>query len=89
MALKHTLTLEDNFGVSCQIPDAYVQVYEVEGSKVNALARYFVRTQRDGNVLARKEIAFVPAVELGAPNFIAQAYEHMKTLPEFAGAVDC
>jgi hypothetical protein len=26
---------------------------------------------------------------LAGKNFIAQAYDHMKTLPEFAGATDC
>jgi hypothetical protein len=30
---------------------------------------------------------FVPSLE-GA-NFIAQAYEYLKTLPEFKGATDC
>jgi hypothetical protein len=29
------------------------------------------------------------APDLNGKNFIAQAYEHLKTLPEFAGATDC
>ena len=29
------------------------------------------------------------SVEAGAPNFIAQVYEHLKTLPEFSGAENC
>jgi hypothetical protein len=30
---------------------------------------------------------FFPSLE--GNNFIAQAYEHLKTLPEFEGAEDC
>jgi hypothetical protein len=29
------------------------------------------------------------SVELGSTNFIAQVYEHLKSLEEFAGAIDC
>lgn len=29
------------------------------------------------------------SLQASAPNFIAQAYAHLKTLPEFAGATDC
>lgn len=29
------------------------------------------------------------STEEGSANFIAQAYNHLKTLPEFAGATDC
>lgn len=32
---------------------------------------------------------FEPSVADGSPNFIKQAYLHLKTLPEFAGAEDC
>lgn len=33
--------------------------------------------------------SFVPSVAEGAPNFIKQAYLHLKTLPEFSSAEDC
>lgn len=32
---------------------------------------------------------FTPSIEDGAKNFVAQAYLYLKTLPEFAGAIDC
>jgi len=32
---------------------------------------------------------FEPSVADGSANFIMQAYLHLKTLPEFAGAEDC
>jgi hypothetical protein len=34
-----------------------------------------------------KEFEFTP--DLDGPNFIKQVYLHLKTLPEFEGAVDC
>jgi len=32
---------------------------------------------------------FTPSVSDGSTNFIQQGYEYLKTLPEFADAVDC
>jgi hypothetical protein len=32
---------------------------------------------------------FVPSVADGSTNFIRQAYIHLKSLPEFSGAMDC
>ena len=40
-----------------------------------------------GNQIASREYTFTPSLE--GSNFIAQAYEHLKTLPEFSGATDC
>jgi hypothetical protein len=43
----------------------------------------------DDSIVAalKKQYSFVP--NLNGANFIAQAYAHLKTLPEFAGAIDC
>lgn len=35
------------------------------------------------------EVKFAPNLESKQPNFIAQAYVHAKTLPEFSDAKDC
>lgn len=41
----------------------------------------------DGSrVLIEKYYSFIP--DLNGDNFIAQAYQHLKTLPEFANALD-
>jgi hypothetical protein len=37
----------------------------------------------------QKHYKFTASVSDGAENFIKQAYAHLKTLPEFAGATDC
>ena len=36
-----------------------------------------------------KQYQIPVSVKAGSPNFIEQAYKHLKTLPEFAGAEDC
>ena len=39
--------------------------------------------------IASKSFMFTPDMTDGAKNYRAQAYEHLKTLPEFSGAIDC
>lgn len=87
MALKKNITLVDNFGIAVDFADAYVKVVSIEGEKSLMVATVDTMDKKDGRTLERKAYEFAPALE-GA-NFIAQAYEHIKTLPEFEGAVDC
>jgi len=65
---------------------AYVKVVEINGDKtqVNANVKFTSEIQQ-----FYKQYSVPISVETGAPNFIAQVYEHLKTLPEFAGAEDC
>lgn len=65
---------------------AYVKVVSINGDKnqLNADVEFV------GDVAQFSRQYHVPvSVETGAPNFIAQVYEHLKTLEEFAGAEDC
>jgi hypothetical protein len=41
----------------------------------------------DSKIVFYKNYSFSP--DMNGANFIAQAYMHLKTLPEFAGATDC
>jgi hypothetical protein len=41
----------------------------------------------NGEQIQRVVSTFIPSLD--ESNFIRQAYQHLKTLPEFAGAVDC
>jgi hypothetical protein len=43
--------------------------------------------EKDGQMLEPKTYRFAPSLD--GKNFITQAYEHLKTLPEFAGATNC
>jgi hypothetical protein len=86
MALKvNIIKLELGFSGSLSANDVHVQVISVAGGKnmLNAV----VAGTKDGINVLNKSYAFVP--NLDGRNFIAQAYEHLKTLPEFAGATDC
>jgi hypothetical protein len=69
-----------------EIPSAYIVVYSVEGTKMQMRATVHLRGEE---AALTKFYTFEPSVDDGAPNFIAQAYEHLKTLPEFSDAVDC
>ena len=65
---------------------AYVKVASISGNKQNLLANInFKGDTQEFN----KQYEIPVSVESGAPNFIAQVYEHLKTLPEFAEAIDC
>jgi hypothetical protein len=66
---------------------AYIKVVSIDGdkSKVNANVHF-----AGDQVQFIKHYQQIPvSVEVGTPNFIEQVYKYLKTLPEFAGAVDC
>lgn len=44
---------------------------------------------KTGEITAKFSKAFDFSVDLEGPNPIKQAYLHLKTLPEFADAIDC
>ena len=65
----------------------YVQIRDIKASKVEVAARVFFVNEESGSLVREQFYTFQPDLE--GPNFIAQAYEHLKTLPEFADAEDC
>lgn len=65
----------------------YIKVESVSGSKEKVQASVSFTDDTKNQKLFEKQFAFVPSMDAG--NFIAQAYTHLKTLPEFAGATDC
>jgi hypothetical protein len=97
MALRKTITVEGkstvltpygshNKGLEMVvIPDAYCRVEEVSGSK--NLVTCVVSINADAGSMMKVKHQFEPSMDGG--NFIQQAYNYLKTLPEFAGAVDC
>lgn len=95
MALKKTIQLSGNsFLVTdygqLQLDnrditlDCYIKVEAVSGGKDGATASALFRGE---SAVFTKSYEFTP--DMDGPNFIKQAYLHLKTLPEFAGAVDC
>ena len=65
---------------------AYVKVASISGNKNSLLANInFKGDTQEFN----KQYEVPVSVEAGSVNFIAQVYAHLKTLPEFAGSIDC
>jgi len=87
MALSKTVVFKNNFQEDSTFHNAYIKVESINGNKNRITAKVVWRKQKDTDALATENFAFAPVID--GKNFIAQAYEHLKTLPEFAGATDC
>ena len=84
MALEKTAITPHGFTAS----SAY---HRVEGTQVSKDTMTFqVRSYKDNSGLPHfADVSFNCAYDIVGSNPIAQAYEHLKTLPEFAGATNC
>jgi hypothetical protein len=89
MAIKKTFTLENNFGQPSVLPECYCKITRVVGNKSQIHVNLEIQNSEQNRVYRTDTYGFVPSVDEGAKNFIAQAYDHIKSLPEFAGAADC
>lgn len=87
MALSQKITLKNNFDEDSTFANAYIKVESIIGNKNEIAAKVAWLKSADGNVLTRKTFLFNPTLD--GQNFIAQAYLHLKSLPEFASASDC
>ena len=66
----------------------YVKVINVNGDKTNIEIVVLFCTNDDlKSALLERKYNFIP--DMSGSNFIAQAYEHLKNLPDFADSVDC
>jgi hypothetical protein len=85
MALQNNITTDSNLEVS----NAYIRV---ENIKVQSKQSICFKLKAYKN--ADEQLSFYENI-LGCPfdleggNPFQQAYEHLKTLPEFSGATDC
>jgi hypothetical protein len=78
------------FGI--ELDKAYMRVGSVSGNKnhVDVVLHIFANkttAENGGSVMAVFRCGFKP--EENGKTWDAQAYAHLKTLPEFAGATDC
>lgn len=88
MALTKAVQLFDSFGEEREFTNAYIRVDLISGGKENMLAQVCIyRSATDSRVL--KSIGYQFAPQISGENFIAQAYQYLKTIPEFADAEDC
>ena len=87
--LPASLTAKGEFGEIVQEKepvafDAYIKVETVTGNKFQVASTISLT---DNKKVFYRTYEFSP--DLAGPNFIAQAYLHLKTLPEFSDATDC
>ena len=84
MALQKDITTSNGI----ELKDAYIRVYGVDcATKDHALAKIGVQAAKDKPVVDQYVATFT--LNLNGANAFAQAYEHIKTMPVFAGATDC
>lgn len=85
MALQKTVTIA--YGI--EVIDAYHRIEYVQIVNKTSIV-YRVRTYKDNSGLPFFEEKVQQSdYDINGDNPIAQAYAHLKTLPEYADAVDC
>jgi len=85
MALQKNITTKDNFNIDVSLKNVYIKVESVNATKNEGTIS--VSFKNEDYVFQIKNFLFTPS--MGSDNFIKQAYLHLKSLPEFADAVDC
>lgn len=65
--------------------DCIVRIVNIRGSKNEIIAD--CDFTNNGNIIDTKSYLFTPSLD--GDNFIKQGYFYLKTLPEYADAVDC
>lgn len=83
MALKKNI--DSQYGIT--INDAYIRVENISFDKSKAM-QFFVRTYAKQNFPALSEQQMQLDYDMNGANPYVQAYEHLKTLPEFANATN-
>lgn len=87
MALEKTMNLVDSFGETRSFQNCYIKVTGISGDKseIFATAQVF-KSKDEETALSTSSHNFQPSLD--GNNFIKQAYEHLKTLPQFEDATD-
>lgn len=84
MALKKDITTRQGI----EIKDAYFRVVNLTLNGKSGM-QFVVAFSKDAQSPAIDSTSHDCAYSLSGANPIAQAYEHLKTLPEFTGSQDC
>lgn len=83
MALKKTVFTPHGF----EATDAY---HRVEGVRVEKThIKFQLRSYKESGSPHFFDEEFTSGYDMDGENPMAQAYAHLKNLPEFAGAIDC
>lgn len=71
------------------VENVYIKIIGLQGTKEKVSFSLGIYSAKDGKLLCSRHYQFVPSVADDSDNFIAQGYDYLKTLPEFADATDC
>lgn len=82
MAIQKTLNFKE-----VVVTDAYIRVRRFEGNKQNIVCH--VEMCANAEAPAFDTMAFEMSYDLEGANPLKQAYENLKAMPQFSGAVDC
>lgn len=69
------------------INNAYIKICRYQGDKDKLFFDVGIHTKSGEKMIASH--GYQCALNLDGANPVKQAYEHLKTLPEFSNAVDC
>ena len=86
MAIQKTHKFNTEFG-SVTVAECYIKVSMVEVNKNEGMATVSFFDKPNGKLL--QSVIYAVPHDLNGSNALAQAYNHLKTMPEFAGATDC
>ena len=82
MALKKTYQRD-----GATVKDAYNKVGNISGTKNRFSFTVEVKASAEAPAVMEEAYSMSPSMDGG--NFIKQAYDYLKTLPEYAGSEDC
>lgn len=86
MAINKKMKLVSNFGDEVVFDNTYIKVNSFYGDKNCFYFDTIIYNKDKTKELKNERFYFVPTME---DNFIKQAYLYLKSLPEYADAVDC
>jgi hypothetical protein len=86
MAIQKTHKFDFEAG-AVTVAECYIKVSMVEVNKSEGMANVSFFDKPNGKLL--KSAIYPTPYDLNGSNVLAQAYDHLKTLSEFAGASDC
>lgn len=87
MALTNDHTFATKYSMDVCVRGCYIKVKSTLTTKTSGTANVVFLSAPDGEQLEERPYLF--AYDIAGDNPIRQAYLHLKTLPEFANAVDC
>lgn len=85
MAIKKNI-IQKFAGKEIQFDNAYIKIHSLNGNKSLVQITVLILDCAEGNEISNSVYNFNPSVDLA---WYKQAYEYLKTLPEFANATDC